>query len=505
MSAIETRLTRALRAEFGSFWPGTTPAAALARWAARQPRKTAIVDGSRRLTYAELDALIGRVAAGLAACGVGSGDVVSSQLPNVLESALLCFATNRLGAIHNPIVPIYGAREIRFILAEAHSVVFVAPEPALGRRLQLDLASLRHVLAAEDLPQDDPLVPAAVDPDEVAVILYTSGTTADPKGVLHSSNTLLAECMAQSAYHQMSADEVFVMPSPVGHMSGLMYGVILPIWLGATAVLMERWDPGRFLALVEAERGTFCGGATPFLQGVVEHPDLDRFDLSSFRLFPCGGADVPPALIRAAIRRLGVRTGRGYGSTEFPSITSSAGPDEPEKKRAETDGRPIGPNRVRLDAHGEIWAKGPELCLGYRDASLNSSAFDEAGWFRTGDLGVIDGDGYLTITGRVKDIVVRKGEKISAREIEDLLLEHPKVRSAAIVGLADAEVGERIGVFVVPRRMDDPPALDELCAFLMDKELSRRKLPERLEIVPELPMTAAGKVAKNILRERTHL
>ncbi|MGH2726079.1 MAG: AMP-binding enzyme, partial [Actinomycetota bacterium] len=216
-------------------------------------------------------------------------------------------------------------------------------------------------------------------------------------------------------------------------------------------------------------------------------------------------ADVPPALIRAAMRRLGVRTGRGYGSTEFPSITSSTGPGEPDDRRAETDGRPIGPNLLRLGPDGEIWAKGPELCLGYRDSSLNAEAFDEEGFFRTGDLGVIDAGGYLTITGRVKDIVVRKGEKISAREIEDLLLEHPKVRAAAIVGLPDPEVGERIVAFVVPRRIDDPPTLAELCAFLVEKELSRRKLPERLEIVPELPMTASGKVAKHVLRARTGL
>jgi len=275
---------------------------------------------------------------------------------------------------------------------------------------------------------------------------------------------------------------------------------------------MEVWDPERFCALVERERGTFSAGATPFLQGVVELPTLDRFDLRSLRLFPCGGADVPPDLIRRAIRRLGVRSGRGYGSTEFPSITSSAGPGVPEAKRAETDGTVIPPGEIELrDAEGravatgregEIWARGPELFLGYRDARLDAEAFDERRFFRTGDLGVLDADGYLTITGRVKDIIVRGGEKFSAKEVEDLLFEHPKVRSVAIVPMPDARLGERACAFVVPFDERDPPTLPELVCFLEARELSRRKLPERLELIDELPVTASGKVQKHLLRER---
>src|SRR5207249_6089579 len=205
----------------------------------------------------------------------------------------------------------------------------------------------------------------------------TSGTTAEPKGVLHSTATLAAECRATIGYHGLGTGDVLVMPSPVGHISGLLYGILLPSLLGATSVLMEVWDPERFCALVERERGTFSAGATPFLRDVVDLPTLGRFDLRSLRLFPCGGAEVPPELIRRAIRRLGVRSGRGYGSTEFPSITSSAGPDVPDDKRATTDGTTIGPNRIELrdadgrpvpaGSEGEIWARGPELCLGYRD------------------------------------------------------------------------------------------------------------------------------------------
>jgi cyclohexanecarboxylate-CoA ligase len=211
------------------------------------------------------------------------------------------------------------------------------------------------------------------------------------------------------------------------------------------------------------------------------------------------------------MRELGVRSGRGYGSTEFPSITSSAGPDVPEAKRAETDGAAVGPNQIELrDADGrpvalgsvgEIWARGPELCLGYRDPALDADAFDARGFFRTGDLGVLDADGYLTITGRVKDIIVRGGEKFSAKEIEDLLAEHPGVRQVAIVPAPDARVGERVCAVIVPTDPSAPPTLEELVRFLEAHELSRRKLPERLLVYDALPTTASGKIQKHVLRE----
>jgi cyclohexanecarboxylate-CoA ligase len=302
------------------------------------------------------------------------------------------------------------------------------------------------------------------------------------------------------------------MASPVAHISGLFYGILLPLYLGGTGVLMERWDPEHFLHLVKRERGTYSAGATPFLQGVVDAAGGEPQSVGSLRIFPCGGADVPPELIRRAVDQLGLRSGRGYGSTEFPTITSSSGPDVPARMRAETDGRPLPGNEieirdeqgrpVRTRMEGEVWARGPELCLGYRDATLNREAFDERGFFATGDLGVLDHDGYLTITGRRKDIIVRSGEKISAKEIEDLLHEHPKVQSVAVVAMPDARTGERACAFVVPTRALPAPHLSELTAFLEARELSRRKLPERLEVVDELPLTASGKVRKDVLRDR---
>jgi cyclohexanecarboxylate-CoA ligase len=463
----------------------TTFAHALAQSAARHPTKTAVVDTARHLTYAELDVAVDEVAAGLRRQGIGPGTVVSSQLPNCIESMLLCFAADRLGAVHNPIVTIYRKREVTFIRQQAQSALFVDDPEAV---------------VAMSEPGARPR-PPRVDPEAPHYLLYTSGSTSDPKGVLHSDHTLLAECRAQAAYHGMTSDDVFVMPSPVAHISGLLYGILLPVLLGAKSVLMPNWEPGQFLALVEAERGTFCGGATPFLQGVVEHPDLDRYDLSSFRLFPCGGADVPPELIRTAMARLDMRTGRGYGSTEFPSITSSSGPDEPDDKRAETDGRPIGANEVRI-VDDEIQARGPEMFLGYKDPALDADAFTADGWLRTGDLGFLDDEGYLTVTGRLKDIVVRSGEKLSAREIEDVLHEHPKVRAVAVVAVPDARTGERACACVVASDPAAPPSLEELGEFLLERGLSRRKLPEQLDLVDELPMTASGKVKKHELRAR---
>lgn len=447
------------------------------------PDKPALVDGNRRLTYRDLHALVERTAGALAAAGAGPGDVITSRLANGVEAVVVCFAACRLGAVHNPVVTSHGDHELRTITLDARSALLVdGPEHEIFHQ-----------------PPRRPVPPDATAPDERRFLLYTSGSTARPKGVLHSDSTLLAECAAQAAFHRLGGAEVFIVPSSVAHVSGLNYGVLLPVVLGATAVLMARWDPGEFLALVEAERATFCGGAPAFLQGAADHPDVARRDLSSLRVFPVGGADVPPDLVRRATRRLGIRTGRGYGSTEFPSITSTAGPDTPDELRATTDGRPIGTNQVRI-RDDEIEARGPELFCGYTDPTLDSEAFTADGWFRTGDLGMIDTAGYLTVTGRRKDIIIRLGEKISAREVEQLLGEHPEVREVAVVALPDARTGERACACVVPVDPSSPPPLAELARFLETRGVSRRKHPEQLVILDALPTTPAGKTDKQTLR-----
>lgn len=462
----------------------TAFAARLGAHATSDPGRTAVVAGDRRVTYGALATAVARVAGGLAAAGIAPGDVVTSRLPNGIEALVLCLAANRLGAVHNPLTTSSRAHEVEFVRAQSRSAVFV---DGTDDRL---------------LHEDAPPAPIGARRDGApAFLVYTSGSTAEPKGVLHSDRTLWAECEAQAAYHGLGNDEIFVMPSPVAHVSGLIYGVLLPIWLGATSVLMARWDPDEFLVLVGREHGTFSAGATPFLAGALDAYDPASHDVSSLRVFPCGGADVPPALIREATERLGVRTGRGYGSSEFPSITSAAGPDEPLARRAETDGRPIGANEVRVRG-GEIQARGPELFLGYLDAALDRDVFTEDGWLRTGDLGTLDGEGYLTVTGRAKDVVIRLGEKISAREVEDLLGAHPAVAGVAVVAIPDARTGEHACACVVPRAGAAPPTLDDLCRFLAESDLSRRKLPEQLVVLDALPMTPSGKVDKQALRAR---
>ena len=469
----------------------TTYATILAAHARRQPTKLALVAGQTRLTYAELDDRVARVATRLARAGVCSDDVVSSQLANCAEALVLAMAVNRLGAVHNPITTIAGAREIEFVLGQAVSRVYVdTPDHELLR-----------------IDESDDLAPV-VAPAPRARRRGSSCTRRAPPPSPRAPCTPTRPCSSSARHSPRITASATTRCSSCRRRwrtcPGLIYGVLLPVFLGATSVLLERWDPTEFLAAIERERGTFSGGATPFLQGAVDHPDLDRFDLSTFRLFPCGGADVPPDLIRRARSRLGVRTGRGYGSTEFPSITSSSGPDEPDDRRAETDGRPIGENRIRI-VDGEVEAIGPEMFLGYLDGTLDADAFTADGWLRTGDLGTIDADGYLTIIGRAKDVVIRYGEKIPAKEVESVLAQHPSVDEVAVVALPDPRTGERACACIVVVRGAPAPTLTEVAEFCLARGLAKRRLPEQIEIVDALPRTPGGKVDKRALVADRHL
>jgi cyclohexanecarboxylate-CoA ligase len=301
------------------------------------------------------------------------------------------------------------------------------------------------------------------------------------------------------------------MPSPLAHVSGIVHAFLVPGVHGARAVLMDRWEPGHALELIAGERVTYMVGAPTFLRDLARHPDLAAHDVSSFRLFSCGGADVDPGLVRDAADRLHCVAKRVYGSSEFPTITTT-GPDDPPARRIDSDGRPIGAAELRLvdddgatvtaGREGEVQARGPECFLGYRDAAHDVDAFTPDGWFRTGDLGVLDGDGFLRISGRKKDIIIRKGENISAREVEDLVATHPAVVEVAVVGLPDPVAGEiACAVLRVPPGTA-APTLDELCAHLLAHGLSKQKLPERLAVVDDFPRTASGKIVKRTLRDR---
>lgn len=506
-------------------WTGAHVDDGLRASAQRTPAATAVVDRDRRVTFGELDRLADRAAALLHRLGVSRGDVVSFQLPNWLEAAVLYHATARLGAISNPIVPIYRRREVGFILEQARSRVLVVPQsfrgfdyPAMVAELRPSLPDLEHVLVvgrdgggsfADALATvDENAAPpgirhASADP---VLLLYTSGTESRPKGVLHTHDTLVYECASIADLYGLGAGDVVFMPSPVTHITGLLYGLQLPFALGAPVVLLDAWNVADALALIERERCTFTVGATPFLHGIVHAPDLAGHDVSSMRVFVCGGADIPPALVRDAARRTAMLATRVYGSTECPTATGTA-PGEPLVLHAETDGAPIGPTEIRVTdddgnvltppATGNLEVRGPDLCVGYRDPALNAAAFTADGWFRTGDLAEIGGDGRLRIAGRVKDIIVRGGENLSAKEIENLLFEHEGVREVAVVAFPDPVLGERACAYVVG---DPDLTLDAVIAFLRARGVANQKLPERLRLVGELPKTASGKVQKYVLR-----
>lgn len=498
-------------------------------WRAEQtPDATYVVDRSGRHSFAEVADRALRLAGALRELGVGPGAVVSFQLPNWVEAAVTLYATASLGAVCNPIVPIYRARELGFILRQARPTVAVVPAQFRG----VDYVEL-YAHAAEQSDDRPALVavgerrgtgggvvgfdectshaPVGATPGrnggDRAVLLYTSGTTADPKGVLHSHASLRYECRSIIEHCGLIEQDVVFMASPLTHVTGLLYGLQLPLMIGASSVLQDVWDPEQACELIHRHGCTFTVGATPFLHGLATAvADGGSPPVDSLRCFVCGGADIPPDLVLRTTRELGVDVVRAYGLSELPTATCG-GLQDPLQRRARTDGRPLPTGRARVrgedgsvsDAgQGELEVIGPELFLGYLDPDLDEAAFTDDGWFRTGDLAEIDGDGYVTIRGRTKDIIVRGGENISAREVEDVLFEHPKVAQVAVVGLPDDVMGQRACAFVVPGGA--VPTLTELCEFLATKGLARQKAPERLEIVDALPTTASGKVQKHRLR-----
>jgi len=341
---------------------------------------------------------------------------------------------------------------------------------------------------------------------DIAVLLYTSGTTSDPKGVLHSHNTLDYENRTILELYGLTESDVVFMPSPLAHITGVLYGLHLPLMLGATVVLQPVWEPLRALQLIHQYRCSFTVAATPFLHGLTHHPALADHDLSSLRVFACGGADVPPELILQAERSIGCLTTRVYGSTELPTL-SAGGPGSPLEKRARTDGALLAMAEARIvdeedrdlapGTAGDLLVRAPELFLGYLDATLNQDSFTTGGWFRTGDIASIV-DGWLTIHGRRKDIIIRGGENISAKEIEDLLFQHPNVADVAVIGMPDPILVERVCAYIVAK--GKPPVLEDIVAFLRTQRIANQKLPERLEVVAELPRTASGKIQKFKLR-----
>jgi cyclohexanecarboxylate-CoA ligase len=510
-------------------WKNETLPARLAAVSGVAAGRVALTDRAVRLTFGDVAAGVERLAGHLVAAGVRPGDVVSWQLPNWWEAAVLHHAVLRVGALPNPLNMIFRGRELRFVLAEARPRVLVAP----ARFRRFDHARLARTLVDEGLAErvviargeaaggesvdewldEEPREPAPLPlqrPSDAALLLYTSGTTSNPKGVLHSHETLLYEIDSLREVHRITPNDCYLGGSPITHIAGLVYGVLMPFALGTRTALLDRWEPGRALELIEREGATFQTGAPTFLQTLADHPDVERRDLSSFRLFSTGGANIPAEPIRAAEKRLGCVVKRAYGSTEVPTLTATAF-DDPDDLRLETDGLAIGAAEMRVVGadgrdvprgdEGEIWARSPEVFLGYRNPSLDEDAFDPEGWYRTGDLGRIDEGGYLRVTGRLKDVIIRGGENISALEVEEVLLKMPAVAEAVVVSAPDARLGERAAAVLRVKTGHAMPTLDEVREHFKRAGVATQKWPEELHEVDDFPRTASGKVQKFRVRQ----
>ncbi len=473
------------------------------------------------------------LASAMAGLGLRAGDVISFQLPNWREAVAVDIAAVWLGLVVNPVIPIYRDRELAFILADSRSRCLFIPGvyrgfdfPDMIERLKPQLPDLQHVISVrqgsdvkavlryEDLiqqrvgpiPEKQP-----TDMQAVKLIMYTSGTTGRAKAVRHTHQSLARAIDNGVEAWELGAEDVMLMPSPVTHITGFANGIEQAFISDCKTAFMERWDVNNAVTYIERVGATGCVSATPFLQELVEKAKTDALDLPSLRFFACGGASVPPNLITDAHSVLAnCRAFRVYGCTEAPLITVGFLKPEEEILAATTDGRinnwdviiaDDDGNPLAQGVDGEILVRGPAMMLGYGEEEQTRQAIDNRGYFYTGDIGHITPEGAIVITDRKKDIIIRGGENISAREIEDVLHQHPIISQAAVVAMPHERLGEGVCVFLVTR---DGTQLDlaELQSFLEQAGLAKQKWPQRVELCEALEQTASGKVRKDVLRQK---
>ncbi|TDH61254.1 cyclohexanecarboxylate-CoA ligase [Dankookia rubra] len=517
-------------------WRDETLLDHLTRAVARTPERSAILarrsetGEERRISYRELDRLSDLVALSLRERGVGRGDVVSFQLPNWWEFPVLHLACLKLGAVSNPLMVIFRERELSFMLGFAESKVLVVPArfrgfdyPAMAANVRAELPALRHVFVAGGEGEagfGTLLAPRAGEagraslrghgpsPDDVIQLLYTSGTTGEPKGVMHTSNTMLSNLVPFAERLGLGAADVIHMPSPLAHQLGFMYGIVLPVMMGGTAVLQDVFMAEEMARQIREAGATFTMGATPFLNDLTEHVARTGQATPSLRVFVSAGAPIPRALVSKARQALGAAIVSAWGMSENGAVTTTR-PDDPEEKTTSTDGCPLpGMEVCVVDTDGQAMPAGEEGRLQVRGCSnfvgylkrLDLDTTDADGWFDTGDLARMDGDGYIRIAGRSKDIIIRGGENIPVVEVEGVLFKHPAIAEVAVVGFPDARLGERACAYV---RLRDGAAfsMEDLVAHLAAQRMARPYWPERLEILEELPRTPSGKIQKFRLRE----
>ena len=478
-------------------------------------------------TYAELRVLSDRLAAGLLRKGISKGDIVSFQLPNWWEFVVVYLACMRIGAVSNPLMPIFRESELSYMLGFAESKLVFAPSKFRGfdHAQMLDsisdsLPCLEHVC----ILAEDGLEPFMVDtvndadraqfdarklaPNDVFLLMYTSGTTGSPKGVMHTSNTHEYAARQFIGRTQLDHNETIFMGSPTAHMTGLMFGVSLPIMLGTTTVLLDQWDASAAWKIIRDEKVAFTMGATPFLSDLSESKDISDCNHDAFRLFVCGGAPVPPAIGRSASKRLNLNLMTVWGMTEMSAVTTTLLSDS-EEKVFETDGCPYDGTEVRVvNMDGDPLAEGQEGRLQTRGAGnfvgylKRPEAYDTDpdGWFETGDLATIRHQKYIRITGRSKDIIIRGGENIPVAVVENALYRHPSVQDTAVVAKPDERLGERACCFITLRD-GELFELEAIKNYLAGEGISKSYWPESLQILDAMPRTASGKIQKFKLRE----
>ncbi|GMU79392.1 MAG: long-chain-fatty-acid--CoA ligase [Acidimicrobiia bacterium] len=465
--------------------------------AARSSRGDLVVDESTgaRLDGRALEAMVARVAGGLRALGVRRGHVVSWQAPNWHEVVVLYRAAWRLGAVAAPVHHLAGGTDVDRMHAAVAPDVWLAPSDIRGPGARFPR-----------LLEGEPVTVSTARPADLATVIFTAGSTGGAKAALHTQRSLAYKARIMVTTHGLRRRDAILMPAPLAHVSGLLNGVLVPGAAPFTSHLVERWDPGEALQTIERERVTFMVGPTTFFVGLVHHPGFRTEAVESLRLVSSGGGGVSAAFVADASAALGCRVKRTYGSTEAPTIATS-GPRDSRRRAAETDGRAIGAAELRVvepatgrprspGDTGELWVRGPELFSGYVDAAQTRETVTR-GWFRTGDLATLDPDGWLTIVGRIKDVIIRAGENIAAAEVEAVLEAHPAVRQAVAVGYPDDRLGERVCAFVVVRAGF---GLETCRAWFEARGVARYKTPERVIVLDTLPLLAAGKPDRIALR-----
>ncbi|EEW1417491.1 cyclohexanecarboxylate-CoA ligase [Escherichia coli] len=513
-------------------WGDTSLADYWQQTARAMPDKIAVVDNhGASYTYSALDHAASCLANWMLAKGIESGDRIAFQLPGWCEFTVIYLACLKIGAVSVPLLPSWREAELVWVLNKCQAKMFFAPTLFKQTRpvdlilpLQNQLPQLQQIVGVDKLApatsslslsqiiaDNTPLTTAiTTHGDELAAVLFTSGTEGLPKGVMLTHNNILASERAYCARLNLTWQDVFMMPAPLGHATGFLHGVTAPFLIGARSVLLDIFTPDACLALLEQQRCTCMLGATPFVYDLLNVLEKQPADLSALRFFLCGGTTIPKKVAREC-QQLGIKLLSVYGSTES-SPHAVVNLDDPLSRFMHTDGYAAAGVEIKVvdDARktlppgceGEEASRGPNVFMGYFDEpELTARALDEEGWYYSGDLCRMDEAGYIKITGRKKDIIVRGGENISSREVEDILLQHPKIHDACVVAMPDERLGERSCAYVVLKAPHHSLSLEEVVAFFSRKRVAKYKYPEHIVVIEKLPRTASGKIQKFLLRK----